>query len=72
MNCIRCRPTQKMYRVKNTKDGSAIARCARCSMERECAYCPNCGNTSCLPCYNKPPAGAPPKGGPIISDNFSL
>lgn len=76
MLCVRCKPPQKMFRVVNPKDGSATSRCSRCSMERDCAYCPKCKNTLCLKCYNKtvetPGVKPSPGPGPIISDDFQI
>ena len=51
-----------MVRVVNEK-GTAHANCNRCGRWVECARCPSCRNTTCVPCYEKPP---PKPGEPLI------
>jgi hypothetical protein len=74
MTCVRCRPAQEMFRVKN-EQGDATGKCNRCCKDVPCAYCPKCSNRLCVPCYNKAVSerGKPRAGtGPVISDNFTL
>jgi hypothetical protein len=74
MTCVRCRPAQEMFRVKNAQ-GTATGKCNRCCREVPCAYCQKCGNQLCVPCYNKAveqKANPKPGTGPAISDNFTL
>lgn len=54
--------------------GTAKARCMRCSMIADCAYCPRCNNTICVPCYNKgiENRGQPPKLGPSLGETSSI
>lgn len=74
MICLRCRPDQPMYRVKNVQ-GTAIEKCNRCCKSVECALCPKCGNKICLACYNKTltERSSPPNStGPLLDDGFKL
>lgn len=54
--------------------GTAKARCMRCSMIVDCAYCPKCNNTICVSCYNKglENHGKPPKLGPSLGETSSI
>lgn len=74
MTCTRCKPAQQMYRVTNGA-GTAVAKCNRCCRDKDCAYCPKCGNKTCLSCYNKTVAEKgkpPPVGGPAVTDGFTI
>lgn len=64
MTCLRCK--SPMYRVVG-KDG-AKATCSGCSQYVDCAQCsnPQCGDTKCVPCYNKNLAGPKKTSSPPI------
>jgi len=83
MLCQRHKVPVEMYRVVNQAgtligqedvSGTAKARCSRCSMVVDCAYCPKCENKICVPCYNKHVEnhGKPPKLGPSLGETSSI
>jgi hypothetical protein len=51
------------------------ATCSGCSQYKDCAQCSNpaCGDTKCVPCYNKAVAGkrAPGKG-PLVPQDEEI
>lgn len=55
MTCLRCK--SPMYQVVGPT--GAKATCSSCSQYVDCAQCsnPQCGDTKCLPCYNKAATG---------------
>jgi hypothetical protein len=74
MTCVRCRPAQEMFRVKN-EQGTAIGKCNRCCKDVECAYCPKCSNKLCVSCYNKTVEDRGkhrPNSGAANSDDFKI
>jgi hypothetical protein len=68
MICRRCKST--MYRV-TAGPNPPKAMCYGCGQWVDCAKCSKCGDTRCLPCYNKAATGTPrrPTGGlPMAQD----
>ncbi len=78
MTCHRHKAEVEMYRVTNPpgdpNEGTAKARCSKCSLVVDCAYCPKCENTICVKCYNKSidDKGKPPKIGPSLGETSHI
>lgn len=69
--CRRC--SYSMYAVVSP-DG-AKATCSSCSQYVDCAKCSNkdCGDTKCLPCYNKSlTVQKRPAGGPLVPQDEEI
>ena len=70
MNCLRCRAP--MYQVISPPSPPK-ATCFGCSQFVDCARCsdPKCGDTRCIPCYNKarsPGKATGASSGALVSD----
>jgi len=69
--CRRC--GSAMYSVIGPN--GAKATCSSCSQYTDCGQCSNdkCGDTKCLPCYNKAVTGQKgPAGGPLVPQDEEI
>ncbi len=68
--CRRC--GSPMYAVVG--QNGAKATCSGCSQYLDCAQCSNqkCGDTKCVPCYNKPLTGKRPASGPLVPQDEEI